>query len=149
VPAAVFNYITNRVRLRDAASKSYILALVATFGDDAAWEEESDGSLVIALAGLIGVEGTLPLSTVQDIHARLLGVPYEIPEALEGAEDIPLFREIQAHLEPGSWFFVDEQTQAWKERVSAVHFFHADGRTATIGSGDLKRQLRDTYMLFR
>jgi hypothetical protein len=149
VPAAVFNYLTSRVRLRDATSKDYILALVAGFGDEAAWEEEADGSLVIALAGLIGVEGTLPLTLVQDVHARLLGEPYELPEALEGAEDIPVFREMQAHLAPGSWFFVDEQTQAWKERTSAVHFFHADGRAETVASGDLKRQLRDKHMLFR
>lgn len=149
MPAAVFNYLTSRVQLRDASSKAYVLALVASFGEEAAWEEEADGSLVIALAGLIGIEGTLPLMSVQDIHARLLGVPYEIPEALEGAEDIPLFREVQAHLAPGSWFFVDEQTQAWKERVSAVHFFHADGRAETVATTDLKRQLRDKHMLYR
>jgi hypothetical protein len=149
VPAAVFNYLTSRVRLRDATSKAYILTLVARFEDDAAVEEEADGSLVIALAGLIGVEGTLPLHAVEDIHARVLGVPYEVPEALDGATDIPLFREIQAHLAPGSWFFVDEQTQAWKERTSGVHFFHADGRAESVASTDLKRQLRDKHMLFR
>ena len=72
----------------------------------------------------------------------------------EGADDheydedpIILFDEIQANLESGTWFFVENHAVEKSYFSSYVAFYHQNGKTDYRHSHDLKRQILEGHKI--
>ncbi len=159
----VDQYMTTAFRLKDARSEAYIRALVDLLSDDAnlaggyrfndatdALVEGEDGVLYYRGTGFADATAALKPSVAERARRAAFGEPApeeDDEDVSDDGDEVNLFHEIQAHLAPGWWFFVDQHTWEKIWWSSAVHFYHADGRSKYVSSHDVKSDLTRTFGL--